>query len=95
MWVALAPNLRYIRRMTSLRAHPGEVLLERFLRPHGMSVDQLAERIEISVETLQQIIEGTRRLKPYVAAALAEEFGTSAVFWTNLQADRDLGFENC
>lgn len=70
--------------------HPGEMLLEEFLIPMGMSQRELAQAIHISYPRVNEIVNGHRRVTPSVALRLAKFFGVSADFWMNLQLRWDL-----
>jgi addiction module HigA family antidote len=68
---------------------PGEVLLEEFLRPLGISPASLADRMSTSQEEVGLILTGSRAVTPATAAMLSAALGTSAEFWTTLQAEWD------
>jgi addiction module HigA family antidote len=70
--------------------HPGEVLLEEFLKPMGISQHRLAADIRVPVRRINEIVLGKRRITADTALRLARYFGTSAQFWMGLQADYDL-----
>ena len=70
--------------------HPGEVLLEEFLKPLGMSQNQLALRIRVPARRINEIVLGKRRVTADTALRLARFFGTTARFWLGLQTDYDL-----
>ncbi len=70
--------------------HPGEMLLEEFLKPLEMSQTQLAERIHVSYPRVNEIINGRRGVTPDTALRLSRLFGTSAEFWLNGQRNWDL-----
>lgn len=70
--------------------HPGEVLIEEFLNPMGVSVEQLSRDIDIPHEQLFQIIKGKQRLNADLAIRLSSYFGNSAKFWLGLQDDYDI-----
>jgi len=70
--------------------HPGEMLLEEFLRPHGMTQIELAERINVSYPRVNEIINGKRGITPDTALRLSKLFGTTAEFWLNGQRNWDL-----
>jgi antitoxin HigA-1 len=72
---------------------PGEILLADFLEPEGMSPVDLAQKLRVSPETVEELIAGQRGLTADLAAGLAEVFGTSAQFWVNLQANRQRWLE--
>lgn len=70
--------------------HPGEVLVEEFLKPLAISQVDLAERLAISFQRLNGIANGRRSVTPDTALRLSRVFGTSPAFWLNLQQARDL-----
>lgn len=70
--------------------HPGEVLLEDFLKPLGLSQRQLAQDIGVSPIRISQIIRGKRAITVDTALRLARYFGTSAAVWLRLQVRYDL-----
>lgn len=71
-------------------AHPGEVLLEDFLKPLGMSQYALARALGVPQIRISEIVRGTRAVTPDTALRLARYFGTSAEFWIGMQATYDL-----
>jgi len=70
--------------------HPGEVLLEEFLKPLGISQYRLARDINVPPRRINEIIHRIRAVTADTALRLARYFGTSAAFWMNLQARCDL-----
>ena len=70
--------------------HPGEILLEEFLRPLGRSPATLAKHIGLPARTVSEIIRRKRRITPRMAWLLGQALGTSAEFWANLQIAFDL-----
>jgi len=70
--------------------HPGEMLLEEFLKPMDMTQVELARRLEVSYPRLNEIIKGRRSVTPDTALRLARVLGMSADFWLGLQQDWDL-----
>ncbi len=70
--------------------HPGEVLLEEFLKPMGISQNHLAVKIGVPARRINEIVLGKRRVTADTALRLARYFGTSAKFWLGLQMDYDL-----
>lgn len=70
--------------------HPGEILLEEFLRPAGVTQTAFAERIGWTRARLSELIHGKRGITADAALDLAETLGTSAKLWMNLQATYDL-----
>ena len=73
--------------------HPGEILLEEFLRPLAVSQYKLAKEIEVPARRINEIVHGQRRISADTALRLARFFGTSERFWINLQARYDLEAE--
>ncbi len=70
--------------------HPGEILLEEFLQPAGISQAEFARRIGWTKARLNELIRGKRGITADSALDLAEALGTSAKLWMNLQASYDL-----
>ncbi|CAN5376354.1 HigA family addiction module antitoxin [soil metagenome] len=73
--------------------HPGEVLHEEFLVPLEMSQYRLAKSLSVPARRINEIIHGTRAISADTALRLARFFGTSELFWLNLQAAYDLDVE--
>ena len=73
--------------------HPGEILLEEFLRPLEVSQYQLAKAVDVPARRINEIVHGQRRISADTALRLARYFGTSERFWMNLQARYDLEVE--
>jgi addiction module HigA family antidote len=80
------------RRLPASRppTHPGEMLLEEFLKPLGISQSAFAVRLGVSFPRLNEIIRGKRGVTPDTALRLARVLGMSADFWLGLQQDWDL-----
>jgi antitoxin HigA-1 len=70
--------------------HPGEMLLEEFLRPMGITQRELADAIRVPYQRINEIINGRRGITPSTALRLAKFFGMSPGFWMNLQLRWDL-----
>ena len=70
--------------------HPGEVLLEEFLKPMAMSQNRLALNIGVPARRINEIVLGKRSVTADTALRLAKFFGDSAEFWLGLQAQYDL-----
>ncbi len=70
--------------------HPGEMLLEEFLNPIGLSQRDLADAIHVPYQRINEIVNGRRGVTPSTALRLGKYFGTSASFWMNLQLRWDL-----
>jgi addiction module HigA family antidote len=73
--------------------HPGEILLEEFLRPMGISQYQLAKDISVPARRINEIVHGQRSVSADTALRLSRYFGLSERFWLNLQARYDLEIE--
>ena len=70
--------------------HPGEMLLEEFLKPLGVSQSAFAKRLGVSYPRLNEVVRGRRGVTPDTALRLARVTGMSADFWLGLQQDWDL-----
>ncbi|MBI4397936.1 MAG: HigA family addiction module antidote protein [Candidatus Omnitrophica bacterium] len=70
--------------------HPGEILLEEFLKPLGISQYRLAKDIHVPPRRINEIIHGNRTLTVDTAIRLSGYFGNSAKFWLNLQTQYNL-----
>lgn len=70
--------------------HPGEILKEEFLVPHGLSANRLARAIGVAANRITGIVNGSRGITGETAILLARAFGTTPEFWINLQAHYDL-----
>jgi addiction module HigA family antidote len=70
--------------------HPGEILLEEFLKPMEISAYRLAKETFIPQTRVSAILKGKRRITADTALRLSRFFGTSAKYWLGLQADYDL-----
>jgi antitoxin HigA-1 len=73
--------------------HPGEVLLEEFLKPMEISQYRLAKDISVPARRINEIVHGTRAVTANTALRLGRYFGTSPQFWLNMQAHYDLEIE--
>ena len=69
--------------------HPGEILLEEFLQPLGISAYLLSKNLDIPRTRISEILKGNRRITADTAIRLAKYFGNSAKFWLGLQDDYD------
>jgi addiction module HigA family antidote len=69
---------------------PGEILLEEFLRPLGISQNRLAGDIDVPVSRIAGIVKGARAITADTALRLGEYFGTTPDLWMNLQASYDM-----
>jgi len=70
--------------------HPGEILVEEFLKPLGISQYRLAKDIRVPPRRINEIVHGMRSITADSALRLAKYFGTSPAFWMNLQGRYDL-----
>ncbi len=70
--------------------HPGEMLLEEFLHPMGISQRELAKAIRMPYQSVNELVNQHRAMTPRMALRLAKFFGISASFWMNLQLRWDL-----
>ena len=70
--------------------HPGEILLEEFLRPMGISQYRLAKDISVPPRRINEIVHGKRGISANTALRFARFFGTTPEFWLNLQSHYDL-----
>jgi addiction module HigA family antidote len=69
---------------------PGEILMEEFMRPLGISIRALARELAVPPAHISGIVEGTRPITPHTAIRLASRFGVSPELWRGLQSDYDL-----
>lgn len=70
--------------------HPGEILLEDFMRPMGISARQLASDIDVSPSRISELVNGQRPITADTALRLGIFFGMESRFWLNLQSEYDL-----
>ena len=70
--------------------HPGEILMEEFLKPYNISQYRLSKDINVPPRRINEIVHGTRAVTADTALRLGKFFGTSAQFWLNLQSRYDL-----
>ncbi len=70
--------------------HPGEILLEEFMQPFGLSQTRLGRDLGVSPRRINEIVHGKRSITADTALRLSRYFDTSAEFWLGLQADYDL-----
>lgn len=73
--------------------HPGEILMEEFLKPMNISQYKLAKDIHVAPRRINEIVHGLRAITPDTALRLARYFGMSERFWINLQTRYDLEVE--
>ena len=70
--------------------HPGEILLEDFMKPLGISINRLARDLDVPPNRISLIVNGTRSITADTALRLATYFGVSPELWLGLQADYEL-----
>lgn len=70
--------------------HPGEILLEEFLRPLGLTQVALSRHLGIPIQRVNEIVSGKRGITPDTAWLFSSAFGTSPEFWVNAQSAYDL-----
>ena len=70
--------------------HPGEILREEFMKPHGLSQNALARALGVPPRRINEVVMEKRSITADTALRLARCFGTTAEMWTGLQADYDL-----
>jgi addiction module HigA family antidote len=70
--------------------HPGEILLEEFMRPMGISINRLARDLVVPPGRISAIVNGKRAITADTALRLGRYFGVSSDLWVGLQADYDL-----
>jgi antitoxin HigA-1 len=70
--------------------HPGEILLEEFMKPMGISINRLARNIDVPPGRVSAIVNGKRAITADTAIRLSRYFGTSPEVWMGLQADYEL-----
>ena len=70
--------------------HPGEILVEEFLKPLGISQVALAKHLGIPVQRINELVRGKRGVTSETAWLLAGALGTTPEFWINLQTNHDL-----
>jgi antitoxin HigA-1 len=73
--------------------HPGEVLMEDFIEPLGITQHKVAVAIDVPPRRINEIVHGKRRITADTALRLARYFGTTDLFWINLQNRYDLEIE--
>ena len=73
--------------------HPGEILLEEYLKPMGISQYRLAKEISVPARRINEIVHGNRSITADTALRLARFFKTTELFWVNLQTRFDMEVE--
>ena len=70
--------------------HPGEILIEEFMKPLGLSTNRVARDLRVPVTRIADIVNGRRGVSSDTALRLGRYFGTTPEFWMNLQSAYDL-----
>ena len=70
--------------------HPGRILYETYMKPHGLSANRLGAAIAVPANRISEIVKGRRAITADTALRLAELLGTDAEYWMKLQSDHDL-----
>lgn len=70
--------------------HPGEILRQDLMKPHGLSINRLARDLRVPVTRISEIVNCRRRITVETALRLARYFGSTPQFWLNLQTQYDL-----
>ena len=73
-----------------ISTHPGEILLEEFLKPLGITQVEFARHIGVPVQRVNEIVRGKRGVTPQTAWLFSQALGTTPQFWLNLQNTFDL-----
>ena len=70
--------------------HPGEILLEEFVKPYGLTQKKLCELLNVGIKTISEIYNKKRGISPVMALKLSNLFGTTPEFWMNAQSAYDI-----
>jgi antitoxin HigA-1 len=90
-WKSRITILKEIKTMSKMpHIHPGEILLEEFLKPMGLTAYRLSKETGIHQTRISEIIRGKRSISVATALRFARFFGNSAEFWINLQNHFDI-----
>lgn len=76
--------------MSRITTHPGEMLLEEFMRPYGLSSRKVAELIGVPANRISELVAGRRAMTADTALRLERLFGMPAYMWTGFQTDFDV-----
>ena len=79
-----------MRQRLRTPTHPGEVLLEEFLAPMGLTQMDLARHLDVPIQRINEVVRGRRGVSGETAWLLSQAFGTTPEFWMNLQVSHDL-----
>ena len=91
LWITIEINIMKTKKLPSI--HPGEVLLEDFMKPLGISPYALAKSLGVPPIRISQIVRGRRAITADTALRLARYFSTSAEVWVGLQGRYDIELE--
>ena len=91
LWITIEINIMKTKKLPSI--HPGEVLLEDFMKPLGISPYALAKSLGVPPIRISQIVRGRRAITANTALRLARYFSTSAEVWVGLQGRYDIELE--
>lgn len=69
--------------------HPGEVLLDDFMKPMGITISELAVKLDLPAGQISEIVDGTGSINPDIAHRLGRYFKMDQLFWINLQTEYD------
>lgn len=89
----MVQRLNYVTRRKLAPVHPGEILLEDFLKPLAINQYRLAKEVSVPARRINEIVRGLRAISADTALRLSRFFGTSERFWLNLQSRYDLEME--
>ena len=89
----ITPNREYNGSPKMAPIHPGEVLVDEFLKPMNITQYRLAKDIHVPARRINEIVHGNRAVSADTSLRLARYFGLSPQFWLNLQASYDLETE--
>jgi len=93
LWITTKGETEMVRIPTHRQpTHPGEMLLEEFLNPMGLTQRDLADAIHVPYQRVNDIVNGRRSVTPSTALRLGKFFNMSADFWINLQVRWDMYF---
>ena len=85
----IKPKNRRIVAEKQASIHPGQILLEEFLEPYGISQAQLARHIGVNIVVVNDVVRGKRGINPRLALILGDAFGNGPEIWFNMQTNYD------
>ncbi len=86
---AIKPKNKRIVVEKQAPIHPGQILLEEFLQPYGISQAELARHIGVNIVVVNDLVRGKRGINPRLALLLGDAFGNGPEFWFNMQSNFD------